>query len=758
MKLKSVTIQVSGTVQGVGFRPFVYRIAKKYHIKGSVSNNASGVLIVAQSSAENIDTFIHALKTELPPLAQIGSFEVTSLNNFLSENSFCIQESSQGEKVLVDVTRDTSICSACLQELFDPADRRFRHPFINCTDCGPRYSIIKALPYDRPQTTMALFALCKQCEKQYRDPADRRFHAQPVCCNRCGPVLELRDRDGLVVASNDVVKETILLLTQGAIVAIKGIGGFHLACRADSEAAVGILRKRKGREEKPFALMVRDVEAAKKYVLLSESEQKLLESIERPIVICRKKQSAAPLAESVAPRLPTLGIMLPYTPLHYLLFDTDAFDTLVMTSANYTHEPLCSDNDEALQRLYGIADYFCIHNRDIHVPLDDSIARVIDNKAMMMRRSRGYVPAPLPAGNDVNGIIGLGGILKSTVTVGRGRQCYVSQYLGTLDTVQNVNYGERVLKHLLGLLDVKPSLYVSDLHQTNIRPYELLESVPLIKVQHHHAHAIACMGENHVSEKCICVVYDGLGLGDDGAMWGGEIFVADRASYTRVAHCKYVGMPGGDAATYYPGRMALSMCMSGFKQYRDSLCPWIADQERSAVIEILSSGVNTPLTSSMGRLFDACAAILDICRYRTYEGQPAIECEAWADTHEHTRYDIEIGINNGLYCIDGPAILAQVIEDTKREYPIPKIAARFHNTIAAVTVEICQRIASEYGITTVCLSGGCFHNKLLTERIIEALQKAMLQPLVHRVLSPGDECISFGQVLYAAAQNTMLGL
>lgn len=754
MNRRSISIDISGTVQGVGFRPFVFRMAQKHSITGKVWNSARGVSIIAQGLPDNIEAFVRSLQTSLPPLARISRMNVAPQDTFLETDAFSIEESSQGEKPLVDVTRDTAPCVACAAELFDQSNRRYRHPFINCTDCGPRFTIIKTLPYDRVSTTMADFAMCPACEGEYNDPADRRFHAQPVCCNVCGPRVALLDKNGASVQSADPVGDAVGLLAEGHILAVKGLGGFHLACRADSDEAVRRLRAKKGREEKPFALMVRNADAARRYAVLSQQELSLLESIERPIVLVNKK-NGIPLSLSVAPGLSTLGLMLPYTPIHHLLFDTDRFDILIMTSANYTDEPLCRDNEEAVRRLVGIADAFLVHDRDIHIRIDDSIARMLGNEPVLLRRARGYVPAPLPADFWVDGIVGLGGIMKSTVTVGRGSTAYVSQYLGTADTLQILDNIEFTLNHMISILGIMPTRYVCDLHPGGLAAHTADASVPLLKVQHHHAHAVACMAENRVQEKAICIVYDGMGLGDDGTIWGGEFLLADRKSYLRIGHCALLPMPGGDAATLFPGRMALAALYQHDRSLLDTACTWMDFAERSAVLALLKSDVPMPLTSSMGRLFDACAALLDVNRKQTYEGQPAIELEGIASSEESGSYESSVIFDlKQRYIINGPEILACALRDYTAGTHPSKVAARFHNTIADCTAFIAREAAAKYTSSAVCLSGGCFQNRLLFERTVSRLVESGLQPVVHRVLSPGDECVSFGQVIIAAQQES----
>jgi hydrogenase maturation protein HypF len=750
---QNVLLEIRGTVQGVGFRPFVYREALKRHLRGKVWNTSQGVSIIASGLQKDIASFIDAVRRDFPPLAAITHIKQSLWLETVGANGFSIEESALGEQVLVDITRDTAVCGPCVSELFDVHNRRYRNPFITCTDCGPRFSIITALPYDRARTTMAHFPLCPECAREFHDPADRRFHAQPICCNHCGPSLELRDVNGMLISTGDPVTEAIDLLARGKILAIKGLGGFHLACRADSDKVVQHLRERKGREEKPFACMVKNSAAAGKYVVASPGEIAILESIERPIVILPENGSS-PLSPLVAPGLSTLGIMLPCTPLQHLLFAPDAYTILIMTSANSSGEPICKDTGEAVVRLRGIADGYLTHTRGIHIRMDDSIARVMDDKPVLLRRARGYVPAPLPADSEVDGIVGLGGIMKSTLTVGRGSTCYVSHYLGVADTIPVLDQVHQTLNHFLSVLAVNPRKFVCDMHPAGLVHRLAFDCLPLVKVQHHHAHAVACMAENRLHEQTICVIYDGMGLGDDNTIWGGEILLADRATGARIGHCLPIRMPGADSATIFPGRLALAALYNHPGIPFNTLCPWMNSGERAAVTAMLDSSLVMPYTSSMGRLFDACAALLDVCRRQTYEGQAAIELEGIAARDEKNSYPGTIAINeSGRYIIDGPQILSSAFDDYMQGTERSVVAARFHNTIADLTVSLVELAADRYHKDAVCFSGGCFQNRLLFERTVSSIRKKGLRPYVHRLLSPGDECVSYGQVIIASEKG-----
>jgi hydrogenase maturation protein HypF len=753
VKYPCVHIAIKGAVQGVGFRPFVFKAAKQFDISGWVRNDASGVRIEAVGKGSNLEKFLTALQSSPPPLARVQSFDVSELPPREALSGFAITESALGEIARVDVTRDTAVCPACIREMNDPLDRRYLHPFINCTDCGPRFTIIKSLPYDRPRTTMAAFPLCDDCKKEYDSPNSRRFHAQPICCPKCGPKLALLFGNGNAIACADPLTECVELLLQGKIVAVKGLGGYHLACKADDREAVERLRRKKMREEKPLAVMVRDVRMAKAYAAISDKERALLESPERPIVVLAKKPGSA-LAPNISPRMPTLGVMLPYTPIHHLLFTDARMPPLVMTSGNTTDEPITFTNAEALSRLGKIAHAFLMHDRDIHVRNDDSIIRVAAGNPVFMRRSRGFVPDPLAALHDVQGIVALGGVLKSTVAFGRGRMCYVSQYIGAIDTVEMLDSLESVVSHFMGILDVYPGLFVCDMHPGSlVRLVPEKAKIPFVTVQHHHAHAVACMAENELSDKTMSVVYDGTGYGPDGCVWGGEILCADHSGFERMGHLAYMPLPGGEAAIKNPGRMAIALLYSEIGDAAKSACSWMDDEEKTAVIEMVKTGTQCIKTSSMGRLFDAVSALLGICTKRTYEGQPAIELEGCADLSDIGEYDPSILAHDKEVLINGAKIASQAYHDYSGGTAPEKVSMRFHRTIARATAIAIGKIAQITGHDRVCLTGGCFQNVILLELTMELLKASGLTVFVHRRLPPNDECISFGQIVIAGARR-----
>jgi hydrogenase maturation protein HypF len=749
-------IHIHGTVQGVGFRPFVYRLAVSLGIGGTVRNDRGGVEISAWAAPETLDRFAMLLEREAPPLSAIRSIRIEEVPaDAAMPQAFSIEESVACGRASVDLAADTAVCTVCLAEMRDPKNRRFGHAFINCTDCGPRYTIISALPYDRPNTTMAEFAMCPACRAEYGDPASRRFHAQPICCPDCGPHYTLLDRNGKPLYPADPLACCVELLGRGSIVAIKGIGGFHLACRADSAETVIRLRRLKNREEKPLALMAADRKAALAIVLLSDDETRLLESPERPIVLARKRSDPGfAVAEEVAPGMPTYGVMLPYAPLHHLLFDKSDLGVLVMTSANRFDEPMVHTNEAAVKTLVGIADVFLTHDRPIRVRIDDSIARIAVGAPLLLRRARGYVPDFLPSPCEVTGIVGCGGVLKSTIAVGRGSSCYVSQYVGNAENAETLEQASEIRNYLLSLLDTGANLYVLDQHPGTPLERILEPGVPTIRVQHHHAHAAACLAENGVTGKALCVVYDGTGYGDDGTLWGGEFFLADNYRFRRVGHLSTMLLPGVEAAIEHPWRAALGALFPLLGSHAESLFPAISRDEKLPVLELLSRGIHCAGSSGMGRLFDAMSALLMICLHRSYEGQPAILLEAAAmeakDRNKLPGYEVPLSIDaSGMVIIDGAKILLDANKDFQSGATAAYVAARFHATIAEATALIAAQIAGENSVEYVSLSGGCFQNVLLTECIVHLLRERGLTPLLHRLLPPSDEAVSYGQVIMA---------
>ena len=718
-------VRVEGTVQGVGFRPYVFSLASSLGLAGFVLNDSRGVLIEVEGDA--VDAFLVRLPAEAPPLARIERVRAEAVAA-VGERGFAIRESPRGGggRVNITVTPDAATCADCLRELFDPADRRFRYPFINCTNCGPRFTIVRGIPYDRPLTTMAAFAMCAACRAEYEDPANRRFHAQPNACPDCGPHVRLQPQ-----SPGDPIAGAARALAGGAIVAVKGIGGFHLACRADDEAAVAALRARKHREDRPFALMVRDVDAAR--ALVVSLDETALTAPERPIVLAPRRPDAR-VAAAVAPRSRDLGLMLPYSPLHHLLLTGCGFP-LVMTSGNVSDEPIAHRDDDALARLAGIADLFLLHDREIHTRTDDSVVRA----GRMVRRSRGYVPSPLPLPGDAPPLLAVGAELKSTFTLARGGRAWVSHHIGDLRNYETLRAFTEGVAHFERLLQLEPALVAHDLHPEYLSTKYALEraGVATVGVQHHHAHLAACLAEHGVA-RAAGAIYDGTGYGLDGTVWGGEILVGDMHGFTRAAHLRPVRMPGGEAAIREPWRMACAWLQAAG---RGEPLPGIDPERWHQVARLAESGLASPLTSSAGRLCDAVAALCGIRQTVTYEGQAAIELEAAADAHEREAYPLGPGLDAR------PTVLAAA-DDRARGVPVPVVSARFHNGLAAATAEALLATGEPVAV----LSGGVFQNELLLTRTTAALERAGVRVLTPRALPANDGGISYGQAAVAAAR------
>ena len=597
MTISGWEMTVTGTVQGVGFRPFVFCTASEFGVTGSVKNTASGVVIQAFGETSAVENFARKIKTSPPPLSVIdGVTSVLLAANTPCPTEFTIETSKEGAAGGITVPRDTTYCETCLAEMLSETNRRYLHPFINCTQCGPRYSIIKELPYDRKNTTMAAFEMCDACRREYDSPASRRFHAQPTCCHDCGPQVTFVDSTGKPETTDAPVSAAAKALADDKIVAVKGVGGFHLACRADDEETVLRLRRQKKRPHKPLALMVASVAAAEAFARMSDLEKRLLESPERPIVLLDKKEGRQNhLAPAVTCRLNRVGVMLPSSPLHYLLLEKMAPVPLVMTSGNPSGDVLCCKNDEALDKLRDMADFFLLHDRPIHMRIDDAVISTMEDVPVMVRHARGYVPKALPAPEASNGIIAMGGIQKCSIALGRGKTAYVSQYLGNVDHVSTLQNAEAAIDHLSCLLGVTPKAYVHDAHPRNpMLRVKHLPGLPQIPIQHHHAHAAACLGENNHEGPAVCVVFDGTGWGEDDTIWGGEFLIADGRTFLRAAHLKTVPMPGGDAAVRHPGRLAYAALYPSFDGNQEELLGWMPEHEKNALAQMLKANVNCP--------------------------------------------------------------------------------------------------------------------------------------------------------------------
>jgi hydrogenase maturation protein HypF len=747
-------LRVTGIVQGVGFRPFVYRLARDHHLAGWVCNTSAGVEIQVEGAAPAVDSFVRQLSADAPPLARIDAILPLAAEPWGREG-FCILESQDLAATEAVIPADVSTCGDCFREIMDPEDRRFHYPFSNCTHCGPRFTIIRQVPYDRPQTTMAAFVMCPQCREEYVNPEDRRFHAEPTACPRCGPRVRLEENSGQV--EEDALQAAGCLLWAGKIVAVKGLGGFHLAADARNTEALLTLRHRKGRVAKPFAVMVRDLEEAELLGKLGDLERSLLLSPERPIVLVRRRENG-PASLQVAPGNNYLGLMLPYTPLHMLLFEY-APPALVMTSGNLSEEPLEFTNEGARTRLTALTDALLLHNRDIQVPCDDSVVRPVAGAAVIpIRRARGFVPRPVRLPLETPPVLGVGAEQKNTFCLAWGRTAVLSQHIGDLDTAETYDYYRQAIRHFAALCRQEPLVIAHDLHPQYLstRYAREQEGVRLLGVQHHHAHIAACLAENGRPEKCLGIALDGAGYGTDGTVWGGEILAADLADFTRAGHLAAVRLPGGDAAVRDPRRLAAAYLHAaygeGFEAAANRLDLNFSPFEWQVLKRQLETGLNSPLTSSAGRLFDAVAAALGVCRVRTYEGQPAVELEMVAAADEEGFYPVLLDQQGETLVLDTPALFREVMEDYWSGTGVNKIAARFHNSLVRLLTTACVRVRENTGLELTALSGGVFQNALIFQKLGGSLEEQGFEVLCHTQAPPNDGGVSLGQVAVAAAR------
>ncbi len=821
-------LRVTGVVQGVGFRPFVYRLAQEERLAGSIGNDTDGVTIEIEGPRVRLDEFRRRLRAEAPPMARIDGVGVTAIAP-RGEAGFRIAASEVLGRVATGIPPDAATCPDCLRELLDPDDRRFRYPFLNCTNCGPRFTITRQIPYDRPQTSMARFTMCARCQAEYDDPANRRFHAQPNACPECGPRLWLESAEGTRIEAVDAVTACIDRLMAGEIAAIKGIGGFHLSVDATSEAAVMRLRERKQRYGKPLAVMVKDLEAAREICTLTAEEEELLTTIARPIVLARRRDEygvgGCGIAEAVAPGLPWLGVFLPYAPLQHLLFADQRVRALVMTSANLSEEPIAIDNEEARRRLGQIpnliADFFLMHDREILQRCDDSVGAVVDGAPQLVRRARGFVPLGVDLNFDAPPLLAVGGHLKSVFTLARGRMAYQSQHLGDLESVTGLDFFRESLAHLMRTFEIEPELVAHDLHPGYLSTQWAAEwakerNLPTIAVQHHHAHVAACMAENGLEGPAIGLSLDGTGYGTDGRIWGGEVLIArldgpNPENFDRYAHLDYVPMPGGEKAIREPWRMAFgALRAAGFAAEEAAELTGATASEARVLARMIERGVNAPLTSSLGRLFDAVAAVVlgqnqsysvlsglgsgsplpvaptpttEACRWGPrgrvdfsaeasgyansgfvpgrrevdYEAQAAIELEGAAADEPDAQdgYKLEFGAGNWTQREPGrlrtEAMWRAIVEDLRGGVSRATIAARFHAGVAAGFVHAAVAARSATGIGQVALTGGCLHNRRLARLLGAGLEREGLAVYRHRNVSPGDGGLSYGQAVVAAA-------
>jgi len=774
-------VRVEGTVQGVGFRPYVYRLAGELDLAGFVLNDERGVLAEIEGDALTTERFLERLPAEAPPLASVERIDAEDVPA-TGESGFDIRHSEGTAAPDALVSPDSATCDECLAELFDPEDRRYRYPFVNCTNCGPRFTIVRGVPYDRPLTTMAGFEMCAQCRAEYEDPRDRRFHAQPNACPVCGPVVRLVDDDGSEETADDALAATLRALRDGCVVAVKGLGGYHLACDASNGRAVAALRARKHREDKPFALMATDLEGARALVELAPAEETLLFGRERPIVIARRRPGAG-VADLVAPGSPDLGVMLPYSPLHHVLL-ADFGASLVMTSANVSDEPIAFDDDDARERLGEIADAFLVHDRPIQMRTDDSVVRATaagSGAPLMLRRSRGYVPAsidlPLPA---VPPILACGAELKSTFCLAKGRRAWVGHHIGDLKNYETLESFRDGIEHFERLFAVETGVVAHDLHPDYLSTGYALEreGIELVGVQHHHAHLAACLAEHGETAPAVGAIFDGTGYGTDGTVWGGELLVGDLAGFERAGHLWPVRMPGGDRAVAEPWRMACAWLVEAVGADAAPPAPLAALVERGRweqVAELARTGVSAPVTTSIGRLFDAVGALCGVRAVVSYEGQAAVELEALAsgetlanggnerrtyplDLSKHPLNDFpgyrreKVPTDEQSLVLDGRETVRAVVDDLAAGVGAAAIAARFHGAVAGATATACARIAEAHDLDTVVLSGGVFQNRLLLEATAAQLTEAGLRVLIPSRLPPNDGGIAYGQAAVAAAR------
>ena len=749
-------VLVTGIVQGVGFRPFVYHVAAELGLSGWVFNDAGGVQIEIEGPDSVIAEFVRRLQSDAPPLSRIDEM-IQSSCPVQGTDGFEIRHSSRLAVRTALLSPDMATCPDCQRELLDPGDRRFRYPFINCTNCGPRYSIIRDIPYDRPLTTMAEFAMCPACRQEYDQPADRRFHAQPNACSECGPRYQLLDKQGKPISAlnEDVFAAAKKRISEGAVIAIKGIGGYHLACDAYNTEAVRKLRERKIREDKPFAVLCGSLEAVRRHCRLNVQEQEVLTGKERPIVLLAKGADYG-LAEGVAPGNPFVGVMLPYAPPHWLLLNP--LDIWVMTSGNTSDEPIAYDDRDALERLSVIADAFLAHNRVIHRPVEDSVVRLFEDKLYPLRRSRGYVPAPISLGKHYPSILACGGELKNVFCLTRGKQAFMSSHIGDLENMSTYQTYVDSIEHFQRIFAVKPEIAAYDLHPDYLAS-RYAQSLPIekIAVQHHHAHIASVLAEHGIDRRVIGVALDGTGFGTDGRLWGGEFMLADCRDFTRAGHCRYIPLPGGAKAIKEPWRLAVWML---HHLYGRDFLSWDIPLARNLppewelVVQAADKGLNSPLSSSAGRLFDLAAALIGIRSSIHYEGQAAVELELAAlhsgDPGKVLPYDIQTG---DLFTLDFAPVFAALAFALRRKAAPEILAASFQRTMAAAVADMVRRISLQSGLREVALSGGVFQNGTLLAEVFTILEKNDFTVYVHRQVPPNDGGLALGQAVIAGERS-----
>lgn len=744
-KMKTFHIHIKGLVQGVGFRPFVYLIAIENNLKGWVDNRNDGVHISVTENENTVQKFVEQIKNEAPLASKVSSIEISEVE-FENFTNFEIVKSKNISDEITQVSPDIAVCDDCLQDL-KLQKNRINYPFINCTNCGPRFTIIKDLPYDREKTTMSSFVMCNDCKTEYTNVLDRRFHAQPIACELCGPKYLLHFDNKIISDFNEILKTTAILINEGKAVAIKGLGGFFISCDASNEKAIETLRLKKNREKKPFAVMFKDLETVEEFTFLNETEKQSIQSWQRPIVLLKSKSK---LPIGISNGLKNIGSMLPYMPLHYLLFEKLNFPAIVLTSGNISDEPIVIDNEIAIEKLSKICDAVLTYNRDIHNRVDDSVVSIFNNEEKIFRRSRGYVPSPIEMPVNVDGILAVGAELSNTFSIGKNNQAIISQHIGDLKNIETLNFFEETISRFQKLFRVQPKIVVSDLHPDYLSSkFASKLGLQHVQVQHHHAHIASCMAEHNIDEKVIGIAFDGTGFGDDGNIWGSEFFVCDFENYERIIHFEYIQLPGGDKTSKEAWRVAISYLYKVFgTDFLNLEIPFVQnlDKEKSKlVLMAIDQKINSPLSSSSGRLFDAVAAIVNLCTHSSHQAEAPMLLEAILDENCDEKYNYE---NNETICFN--KTIQEIVEDLKNNISTSKISAKFHNTIVDVIIENAKKIRTQTQLNKVVLSGGTFQNKYLTENLETKLKSLNFEVFTQSKIPMNDGGISFGQLAIAA--------
>ncbi len=750
-------INIKGIVQGVGFRPFIYNLAKSYSLVGYVLNNTNGVEIEIEGEEKNLRKFLQEIHRESPPLAVIEkiSWRILPTKRYIG---FEIKSSRKEKNKFLPISPDISICNDCLRELLDPKDRRYHYPFINCTNCGPRFTIMKDIPYDRQSTTMNLFKMCKECESEYNNPLNRRFHAQPNACWKCGPQIKLLDNEGKKIKTDNVILTAANLLKKDFILAVKGIGGYHLACNATNSGVIEKLRARKNRVDKPFALMMLNIDQIKEVCEVNSQEKHLISSPSKPIVLLKRKREDIPPQE-IAPKNKYLGVMLPYTPLHYLILQK-MMVPLVMTSGNISEEPIAYKDEDAFNKLKKIADFFLIHNRKIQIRVDDSVVRVVNKKPMIIRRSRGYAPQPIKLQVKAKKcVLGMGGYLKNTFCFLKENHGIISHHIGDLENLDALSSLEKGIKYYKKIFYCQPQIIACDLHPNYTssilaKEYAKKNSLPLVPVQHHHAHIASVLAENHINREVIGVAFDGSGLGTDGAIWGGEFLVTDQTNFKRAAHFRYVRLPGGKAAIEEPWKMAISYLYEIYGNECENIASQIfsnlvKSKKISIVQNLINKQINSPLTSSAGRLFDAVSSLLRIREKINYEGQAAIELEMLAEDKREEHYPFQITKEGKEFIINPLPGVKAIVEEFKKGNNPKVMATKFHWTISQIIWKVCELLRDHWDLNEVALAGGVFQNNLILKQVVTLLTSSGFKVLLPRLVPLNDGGISLGQAVIA---------